>query len=496
MVKIDSSFKEREQRAIEAALRGKPILDFLLPFRTITISSYCNDKNTAIGAMLDGLSGSHYEWYGYSLAEKRNLALIVDTLIQPGQFVTGYDVDFKPIDAKRAMDELYHLNTLEARLGTGIELVPVGIVHRHGFSRGIPSRSDKDVKNLSDYVHWMASATEVLSPHPGEFDQVGRFNIHVNGNTIWLAALSADDVSLFYDLGDAEKEEGFLAKLGIDPKTLQAVGGFRGLLQKHLEQIGGMRAEQNRYVSTATSIIYNQDGSQRFGEIIVLAKGAVNGTYEHSFEVNVNVADSGGGKEVSLESLTEEVDKKIAWAKKSMVVSYPTGTQVVRTHESAGLIGERGAEVWREYWPDTGVVMAKKDSGQSDIERAANFYYTSCLYMNNCRDPNAKYSVYLFSVLYQMQSKNMPLADAICSVGNLFEDPLNENGEFLKPPFEVLNPALITPRVYSKKLGIRRLEEDIVSQFTGNTLHFLNRVMERYVPLIITANPGRGKANG
>jgi len=46
-------------------------------------------------------------------------------------------------------------------------------------------------------------------------------------------------------------------------------GGFENVLRKHFEEVGRIDAEQSIFVQTASSVIYNQDGSQRFAEMAV-----------------------------------------------------------------------------------------------------------------------------------------------------------------------------------------------------------------------------------
>lgn len=475
---MKTDLKEREEIAIEAALRGKPILDFLLPFSKITIDRACHeDFNKNVGKILDRMSSNYYEWYGYSLAEKRDMSLIVDTLIQLGQFVTGDDVDFQAKEASKALEELYQRNLNEKRAGTDRELIMVGIVHRHGFCAGMPIRSEhKDIKNLSDYLHWKATETERLSPHKTDFDNIGKFKVQVNGDSLILVPESIDGIIIEYPLGPIEDEIQLLRQHRINPDALKNVGGLRGLLQKHLERQGCFRAKQNRYVSTATSLIYNQDGSQTFGEIALLAKGAVNDSYEHPFVVGVEVVDSGKGIVHSLDEIAKEVDTKISWTKKhATVVSKTQPTRLVRTHEMYNLFG-KAAQVWMYHWPSVEIEYGK---GKPFRKEAHDFFHTACMYMN--AQPKSLYAIYIFGILSKLQS-GKTLANAVKAQGILFEDPKNGRREVPRPPFTSLNEDCVVDGMYSGK-SLSQLEKGFYQAFTSSTdSSYINRVLEEYIP--------------
>jgi hypothetical protein len=494
-VQGDRSADERELMAVQAALAPKEDRSYLLPFQEVTIDTVAHEKNSAVGVILDELSGNHYEWYGYNLSEADNPALIIDTLLQVKQIVTGGDVDFNPIEAKRALDELYQRNQGEGRLGTDQELIMTGIVHRHGFCTGMPVRSlSKDVRNLSDYLHWQARATEFLSQHPDCFDHTSGFRTSLDGDSLRLVGADQNDITLIYGLGSVDEERAFLRDIGLDAQVLEPVGGLRAVIARHLERQVRITAEQNRFVSTATSLIYNQDASQVFGEIALLAQGAVDGTYEESFFVDVNVIDSGRGIPFTWDSLEEEVDRKVSWNKKTVSVHYAGSHHADKRNAlraKEGLFGDAAYDLWKKYWPSESVTMVAK--GSKETTPAEQFYDAVRYYTEHCTDEQAKYSMYMFSLFSefldnQWQQSEYHLDDAVQGVGPLFEDIVNAEGMMLKPPVDKLSKPMIISWADAETDELGR---EFIDRFKGTDLAYLSGIIEHYIPLLISMGDSR-----
>ncbi|MBI2143929.1 hypothetical protein HYU17_02140 [Candidatus Woesearchaeota archaeon] len=491
MIKI-KSFEERETAAVEAAASESPSLLSLLPFSAISITEEAHQKNAEVGRILDGMSGKHFEWYGYSLAEKRSLAVIVDTLIQPNQTVSGVDVDFAPIEAKKAFDELQVRNAAEGRLGSGSELVPVGIVHRHGFSARKPFRSQSDVRNLSYYVQLQAAQTEFLSTQTDRFEQVGQFAVQVSGSTLRLVPKSGDNLILSYDFAGAG--DLLLYKLGLDAERVRANGGLARLVGDILGSGAKISAEQNRFVSYATSLIYNRDGNSPFGEIIVLATGSVEGKYEKAFEVPVSVLPGTGGCEWSLSGLEREVDAKISWARKKVQIRLPGKAReiIASRREASELIGSAGIDLWERFWPvESAIELVRRGDAPGMKETAVSFFLAAAGYVNNCKAPKVDYACYLFSVMAAMQQGQVPLTQAVKNVGRLFKDPVYQGGRFQRPPVESLKAGSIVANICSPRRETQGLEYSFMRELTSAGTDGVSRVLEKYVPMLLAAGKAK-----
>jgi hypothetical protein len=438
IIKMTREFEEREAAVLLAALQEETPLDHLLPFNQVGITTSAHKKNIAIGTVLDSLSAGKYEWYGYSLAERMRPQLIVDTLLQQGQFVTGVDVNFKPNDAAKSLDELVRINREEEREGTPHELMVVGIVHRHPFTSGIPRRSEKDVINLSNFIHWLGTTNMDLSKYKDMFEELGPITPKIEGFELVLYPESADYLTLRYDLGDLHAEADFIMGLreeGVFNETnLARIGGFRELLRRHLDFRGVICAEQGLYVATATSLIYNELGDQTFGEIQLLARGSINNEYEKPFEVPVEVITdlSAQGRYWDENTLEHEINQKVYWSTKRRIAVSGSKPRIIVPGKKA-LVGVENPDLTN--WPSNiPIVGVQKDDSLDEEDITIGFYHAAGAYLANYKLQDVKYSTYLFMILQTVMDKDVKnLRDAVKKIGSLFEDPINLQGEIPRP---------------------------------------------------------------
>jgi hypothetical protein len=418
--------------------------------------------------------------------------LTVDVLIQPNEWVTGIDVKFNPLYAKYALDELERRNIRERRLGTSRELVPVGIIHRHGFETAKPFRSEMDVKSLSDYIHWMGGVTQTVSPIMDSFDNIGKIDAVIEGNILKLAGPTTDHLLLQYDLGSLEAEKNFLRSHGY-PSLAGFNGQFRELLRAHLQWLGHIDAVQSQLVSTATSVIYNRDGREKFTEILLLAKGAVNGSFEQSFITDTDMIDTGDS--FSMDSLEEEVVRKINWHGKNSFYDNnrlqisPKSSQIKMRSTASGNAADDATGHNRLH---TRVIIAKKDSTQTYIDTITGICCALCTYISNAQNPEAKYSLYVYTLLDALSSqKTFSIPDAIRRAGRLYADPIDEGGEFPKPMLDGRILHRIISRVYSTNNFQNQNNSDmeLLSKFNSVDIIHINNLLEQYVSTILSDVP-------
>jgi hypothetical protein len=465
------SFNSREKNAIAAALKGNRDLLGLLSFSSVRITEYADQRNREIGQMLDSMNHAHYEWYGYSLAQKADLSTIVDTLIQPGQFVTEVDVDFNPKQAMVALYELERINRNESRTNTSSELVPVGIVHRHGSAKGQPMKSGKDILNLEAYLAWQAVQTEFLSKETDDFPQISKFVVEVKGSSVRLIPQKQDGLILSYDFGNADIHSlsELLKKPGANRDELAQLASL-------LLSAAQPKAEQMLLVSHATSLIYNQDGKSIFGEIAVNAKGAIEGKYYSAYAVPVEIVkgDQGHAKHISL---SRDIYNRVSWAKKEMKVRQKSGVISYSREKSVQHFGVAAVRQWSDFWPEsTPVVYANARKG-SRHQELMDFYFASARYV--ARSGREKYSNYLFSVLSCIQN-GATITNSIKAVGRLFENPSLDNCSMV-PPIGSLDPEAVVTQLMAKGNN-SQLEQLFVGEIRKSEMRHISHVLEDYVP--------------
>ncbi len=445
----------RVRAAIASSKKGRMDLSMLLPYHQIEIDEKPHEKNIDTGRLLDQESDQLLEWTGFSLGEIKNPGLHVGSLIHDKQFVTPSRVFPLPGSVRSTMQELYEINYTSGRLETPEQLVIIGIVHRHPFTEGMPhSSTSHDDPNLSS--HSYGYPFEFMSQHPAVFQGIGQYTVESKPGFIVLNGATPYQATLELPLDQADEESAFLQSLGINPNSLDNAGGLSGLLQAYFEKHGEMKAFQNRYVSVFTSLIYNKDGTEVFGEISMVVRNAITGITQDAFEADVIPVSSGRGLSYIRSGLRDEVLEKIRWYSPPAV---PTITSRLQRFQAIPV-----------QPPPTIITSIAQDTEQI-IER---FYIKACLYITE----EAEYSLYVHDLLTCMQS-GFSLTDSVNLLGDV--PYCNRAEEFISTKH--LNLASVRDGIINGTMTEGWSKEyEFIKQFVEKSIPEQTQLVKEYIP--------------